>query len=187
MWDKMTFGLDYVPWHWGAGGHAGQDGNFAGVLYALNESIESNLNITSFVMRADYDVSFNDDLIFGPNADFHIIRWGQSLRNSGGEAVEFSQTMLQPTIGLHLKYHPTNTGYFSWFKPSLKTRISWMSFAGLATYTWDLGAVVAPPISENVDFGLGLGYKQWKIDGVRSLLTADVTVEGLYFDFQFRF
>ena len=187
MWDKITFGLAYVPWHWGGTGHAGQDGNFAGVLYALNELIDSNLNITSFIMRADYDVSFNNDLIFGPNADFQVIRWNQSLRNSGGDAADFSQTILQPTIGLHLKYQPTNTGYFSWFKPALKTRISWMNFAGLGTYTWDLGAVVSPPISDNVDFGCGLGYKQWKIDGVRSLLTADVSVEGVYFDLQLRF
>ena len=187
MWDKVTFMLSYNPWHWGATGHAGKDGNFAGVLYTLNESIETNLNITSFVLGADYDVSFSDDLIFGPNADFHVIRWDQSLRNSTGDAVDFTQTILQPAIGLHVRYSPTNTGYFSWFKPSLQSRISWMSFAGLGMSTWKFGAGVAPPISENLDVGFVVGYKQWKIDGIRNLLTADVTVEGMYFDFQLRF
>ncbi len=187
MWEKVAIQLDYLPWTWSGAGHAGIDGNFAGVLYKLNEAIESNLNITTFKLGADYDVSYNEDLFFGPNADFHIIRWNQSLSNSSGQATEFSQTILQPAIGGHVRYEPSNTGYFSWFKPYFEGRLSWMSFAGLGMGTWDLSAGIAPPLSENVDAGFRIGYKQWKLEGTRGRLLTDVAVEGLFFDFSLRF
>jgi hypothetical protein len=62
-----------------------------------------------------------------------------------------------------------------------------MSFNGLGLSTWDIGAGIAPPVSKNVDAGIKLGYKQWKLDGNRGRLFADVGVEGLYLDLSLQF
>jgi hypothetical protein len=187
-WDKVTVRLDYLPWHWGGPGHTPIEANFGGLLLKTGDYIQSDINIASLVLGADYDVSFSRDLIFGPNADLHLIKYSQTVsRIPGGEGVDFSQTILQPAIGAHLKYEPTNTGYFSWFKPFLEGRFSWMSFTGLGLSTWDLGAGVAPPVSRNVDAGMKLGYKQWRMEGTRGRLSADLGVEGLYMDFNLQF
>lgn len=187
-WEKVTVGLAYVPWHWGGPGHAGASGNFAGVLITRDDALESDLNITTFKIGADYDVSFSRDLIFGPNADFQIIRWNQRVvAVQTGLSTDFAQTLLQPALGAHVRYEPTNTGYFSWFKPYLEGRFSWMSFTGMAHSTWDLMAGIAPPATRNLDAGFKLGYKQWKLDGNRNRLYVDVGVEGLYMDFSLRF
>jgi hypothetical protein len=187
MWDKVSVRLEYVPWNWGGPGHVPTDGNFDGLLLQTNDAIHADLNITQFVLGADYDVSFGRDLIFGPNADLHLIKWKQRVARDGGATADFSQTMIQPAIGAHVRYDPTNTGYFSWFKPYLEGRFSWMSFSGLGLSTWDMAAGVAPPVSRNVDTGIKLGYKQWKIDGNRGRLFSDVSVEGPYMDFSLRF
>ncbi len=187
-WDKVTFRFDYLPWHWGGPGHASADGNFSGMPLRAGDAIHSDLNITSLILGADYDVAFGRDLTFGPNADLHIIKWSQIVsKQPGTDSADFSQTILQPSIGAHLRYEPTNTGYFSWFKPFMEGRFSWMSFTGLGLSTWDLGAGIAPPISRNVDAGFKLGYKQWRMEGNRGRLFADVGVEGLYVDFNLQF
>lgn len=187
-WDKVTVRFDYLPWHWSGLGHIPVDGNFHGVSLKAGDAIQSDLNITSLVLGADYDVAFGRDLTFGPNADLNIIKWMQTVaRQPGIEGADFSQTILQPAIGAHIKYEPTNTGYFSWFKPFMEGRFSWMSLTGLALSTWDFGAGVAPPVSRNVDAGMKLGYKQWKIEGSRGRLFADVGVEGPYLDFNLQF
>ena len=187
VWDKITLRLDYAPWTWGGPGHVSADGNFAGLLLKKDDAIQSELNITSFIIGADYDVSFGRDIVFGPNADLHIMKWTQRVSKDGAAAADFSQTMLEPAIGAHIRYEPTNTGYFSWFKPYLEGRFSWMSFAGLGLSTWDVGLGVAPPISRNVDAGIKAGYKQWRLDGNRNRLYVDVDVEGMYLDFSLQF
>ena len=151
------------------------------------DAIQSDLGITTFTVGADYDVSFGRDLVFGPNADMHVIKWSQRVAKDGGTAMDFSQTILQPAIGAHIRYEPTNTGYFSWFKPYLEGRFTWMSFDGLGLSTWDASAGIAPPVSRNVDAGFRLGYKQWRLDGTRNRLFTDVTVEGPYMDFALHF
>ncbi len=188
MWDKVTARMEYVPWHWSGPGHAGADGNFAGTLIKAQDSIFSDLNITTFRFGADYDVAFGQDLVFGPNADLHIIKWMQRVENreEDGGSSDFNQTILEPSMGAHVRYEPSNTGYFSWFKPRIEARFDWMSFAGLGLSTWDLGAGVAPPVSRNVDAGLKMGYKQWKLEGQRGRLSTDVGVEGLYLEFSLR-
>ena len=45
-----------------------------------DDAVQSELSITSFVIGADYDVSFGRDLIFGPNADLHLMKWVQKSR-----------------------------------------------------------------------------------------------------------
>lgn len=187
LWDKVSVNLQYLPWHWGGTGHVSADGNFGGVLLHANDPIHAELGITQFVLGADYDVSFGRDIVFGPNGDLHIIKWMQRVARDTGEAADFSQTMIQPAIGAHVRYDPSNTGYFSWFKPYVEGRFSWMSFNGLGLSTWDMAAGIAPPVSRNVDAGIKLGYKQWKIDGNRGRLFADVAVEGPYLDFSLRF
>lgn len=187
MWDKITVRLDYVPWNWSGPGHAGTDGNFAGLLLARDDPINSTLNVSTFGLGADYDVSFGRDLVFGPNGALHIIKWTQRVKTMDGESGDFSQTMLQPAIGAHARYEPSNTGYFSWFKPYLEGRFSWMSFNGLGLSTWDMAVGVAPPVSRNVDAGVEVGYKQWKLDGNRRRLFLDMGVEGLFLDFSLRF
>ena len=183
MWNKVTVGLDYMPWNWSGPGHSGVDGNFAGLLLTRDESMASSLSISSFKLGADYDVSFGRDLTFGPNGEFYIIKWDQRVRSHSGDSGDFAQTMLQPAIGGHMRFEPSNTGYFSWFKPSMDARFSWMSFNGLGLSTWDMGVGIAPPVSRNVDAGFKVGYKQWKLDGVRRRLTVDMGVEGIYLDF----
>jgi len=187
MWDKITVRLDYTPWNWSGPGHAGTDGNFAGLLLARDDPINSTLNVTTFGLGADYDVSFGRDLVFGPNGALHIIKWTQRVKTMDGESGDFAQTMLQPAIGAHARYEPSNTGYFSWFKPYLEGRFSWMSFNGLGLSTWDMAVGVAPPVSRNVDAGIQVGYKQWKLDGNRRRLFLDMGVEGLFMDFSLRF
>ncbi len=187
LYDKVTLRLEYVPWHWIGGGHAGSDGNFNGLLLKKDDPISVDLGITSIVVGADYDVAFGRDLYFGPNADLNIIKWSQRVAKNGVDASDFTQTILQPEIGAHLRYEPTNTGYFSWFKPYMESRFKWMSFRGLSTSGWDVGAGIAPPVSKNVDAGFKLGYKQWKMEGSRGRLFADVGVEGVYLDFSLRF
>ena len=187
LWEKVALRLEYLPWYWSGTGHSATKGNFAGLLLQPDDAIEASLNLTTFLMGADYDVAFNRDLLFGPNADFHIIRWNQRVAKSNGESVDFSQTILQPAIGAHIRYEPSNTGFFSWYKPYLEGRFSWMSFNGLGLSTCDLGAGIAPPVSRNVDAGMKLGYKQWKLDGSRSRLAVDADVEGLYLDLSLRF
>ena len=140
VWDKIDLRLDYTPWYWGGPGHVSGEGNFAGLLLKKDDAIQSELSITSFIIGADYDVSFSRDLIFGPNADLHLMKWVQRVSKDGAAGVDFSQTMIQPAIGAHVRYQPTNTGYFSWFKPYLEGRFSWMSLAGLGLSTWDAGA-----------------------------------------------
>ncbi|MEW6138628.1 MAG: hypothetical protein AB1733_10380 [Thermodesulfobacteriota bacterium] len=187
LWDKVSVNLEYVPWYWSGPGHAGTDGNFAGLLLHLNDPIHSDLEVTRFVLGADYDVAFGRDVVFGPNADMNVIKWRQRVGKDMGEAADFTQTIIQPSIGAHIRYEPSSTGYFSWFKPYLEGRFTWMSFYGLGLATWDMGAGAAPPVSRNVDAGVKLGYKQWKLDGNRGRLFADVTVEGPYLDFALRF
>lgn len=187
LWDKIVVNLEYVPWYWTGPGHSGAEGNFAGLLLHLNDSIQSDLEITQYVLGGDYDVAFGREVVFGPNADLRVIKWRQRVGKDTGESADHSQTILEPSIGAHIRYEPSNTGYFSWFKPYLEGRFSWMSFYGLGLSTWDMGAGVAPPVSRNVDAGLRLGYKQWKLDGNRSRLFVDVTVEGPYLDFALRF
>jgi hypothetical protein len=145
------------------------------------------LSITSLVLGGEYDVSFSRDLVFGPNADLHIIKWQQRVASDMGQSGEFSQTMLQPAIGAHVRYEPENTGYFSWFKPYLGGRFSWMSFNSLGLSEWDAFAGIAPPLSRNVDSGFKLGYKQWRLEGSARRLFADVGVEGFYLDFALHF
>lgn len=187
LWDKVTLRLEYDPWFWSGTGHAATEGNFAGVLFAQDDPIQASLGITQLLAGADYDVSFSDDLVFGPNADFHIIRWNQRVVNKDGVGGDFGQTILQPALGAHARYEPSNTGYFSWFKPYLEGRFSWMSFTGLGLSTWDFGAGVSPPLSRNVDTGMKVGFKQWKMYGNRQRLFTDISVEGVYLDFSFRF
>jgi len=187
VWDRIGLRLEYVPWNWEAPGHVPADINFGGLLLKRDDAIQTELSITSLVIGADYDVAFGRELTFGPNADLHIIKWSHRIIRAGAEAADFSQTIFQPAIGAHLKYEPLNTGYFSWFKPYLEGRFSWMNFAGLGLSTWDLAAGVAPPVSRNVDAGIKLGYKQWRIDGNRNRLFADVGVEGPYLDFSLQF
>ncbi len=187
MWDKVSVRFNYRPWHWGGTGHAGTDGNFDGLSLSRDDMINSDLNIASFELGADYDVLFGRDLIIGPNADFHAIKWNQRVAKNDGWSGDYSATLLQPTIGAHLRYEPLNTGYFSWFNPYLEGRFDWMSFNGLALSTWDFGAGVAPPFGRNVDGGIRIGYRQWKLDGLRRRLLVDMTVEGLYMDFSLRF
>ena len=69
MWDKIGLRLEYLPWNWGGPGHMPTDGNFGGLLLKKDDGINSDLNITTFLIGADYDVAFGRDLIFGPNAD----------------------------------------------------------------------------------------------------------------------
>jgi hypothetical protein len=45
---------------------------------------------------------------------------------------------------------------------------------------------MAPPVSRNMDAGVKLGYKQWKLEGQRDRLSTDVGVEGLYLEFSLR-
>lgn len=187
MWDKVTARVEYYPWTWSGPGHAGQDGNFAGLVLTADQGINSTLNITTFGLGADYDVSLGRDLVFGPNGDFYVIKWNQRVEASTGESADFAQTMLQPAIGAHVRYEPRDTGYFSWFNPSLEARFNWMSFGGLGLSTWDMGAGIAPPLSKTVDGGLKVGYRQWKLDGQRGRLFVDVGVEGIYLDFSLRF
>ncbi len=187
LWDRVALRVEYLPWQWTGQGHIPTDGNFAGMLLKTDDAISSDLNITSVLAGADYDVSFGRDLTFGPNADLYVIKWTQRVARLSGTSADFSQTILQPAIGVHLKYDPSYTGYFSWFKPSLETRFSWMSFAGLGLSTWDLSAGIAPPVSRNVDAGIKIGYKQWKLDGSRNRLFTDMGVEGPYLDFSLQF
>jgi hypothetical protein len=186
-WDKVTWRVEYTPWTWNGTGHVPTDGNFAGLLLLTNDAVDTQLNLTSFVIGADYDVSFGKDLVFGPNGDFHAIKWSQRVAKGAADGVDFSQSLLQPAIGAHVRYEPSNTGYFSWFKPSIEGRFSWMNFSGLGLSTWDVAACVAPPLSKNVDAGIRAGYKQWRLDGSRSRLFVDVGVEGFYLDFSLRF
>lgn len=187
MWDKITARVEYVPWKWTGTGHIPSDGNFAGLLLRRDDAIHSDLNITSLILGADYEVSFGREVVFGPNADLYILKWSQRVTKSNGDAMDFSQTLLQPTIGGHVRYEPSSTGYFSWFKPFVEARFSWMSFDGLGLSTWDMAAGIAPPVSRNVDAGIRLGYKQWKLEGSRNRLFADIAVEGPYLDFSFQF
>lgn len=187
LWNKVTGRLEYQPWHWEGPGHIPSDGNFAGLLLVANDAIHSELKVNSVVVGAEYDVSFSRDVVFGPNADFHIIKWRQRVSKENSFGMDFSQTMLQPAIGAHVRYEPSNTGYFSWFKPYLEGRFSWMSFTGLGLSTWDVAAGIAPPVTRNVDAGFKFGYRQWRIEGHRGRLFADVGVEGFYMDFALRF
>jgi hypothetical protein len=186
-WDKVTWRIEYAPWTWNGAGHSPVEGNFSGLLLLVNDPVDSQLYITTFMLGADYDVSFGRDLIFGPNGDLHVIKWTERVVKGASDGVDFSQTVLQPTIGAHVRYEPTNTGYFSWFKPSIEGRFSWMNLAGMGLSTWDVAAAVAPPISRNVDAGIRAGYKQWKLDGSRNRLFVDTGVEGFYLDFSLRF
>ena len=186
-WDKVMWRIEYRPWNWSGPGHIPADGDFAGLLLLANDGINTDLAITTFLVGADYDVSFSRELVFGPNVDLHVIKWTQRVAKDAGAVLDFSQTMLQPAIGAHLRYEPTNTGYFSWFKPYLEGRFSWMSLGSLGVSTWDAGLGVAPPFSRNMDAGVKAGYKQWKLDGSRGRLSADVDVEGFFLDFSLRF
>lgn len=62
-----------------------------------------------------------------------------------------------------------------------------MNFDGLGLSTWDMAAGIAPPVSRNVDAGIKLGYKQWKLEGNRNRLFADIAVEGPYLDLSLQF
>ncbi len=187
LWDKVTVSVEYIPWKWSGPGHSGTDGNFSGLPLARGDGIVSELNIITLKVGGDYDVSFGRDLVFGPNADLHLIKWIQKVEKDDGEAMDFSQTMLEPAMGAHLRYEPTNTGYFSWFKPYVEGRFSWMSFHNLGLSTWNLGVGVAPPVSRNVDGGIRVGYKQWNLDGTRGRLSTNSGVEGMYLDLSLRF
>jgi hypothetical protein len=186
-WDKVTWRLEYLPWSWNGVGHIATEGNFAGLLFAANDPIDSRLSISTFKIGADYDVSFSREVIFGPHIDLNMIKWTQQVAKGAAEAADFAQTIIQPTIGAHVRYEPTNTGYFSWFKPYVDGRFSWMSVSGLGLSMWDLALGVAPPLSRNVDAGVKLGYQQWKLDGNRGRLYADVDVEGFFVDLSLRF
>jgi hypothetical protein len=187
MWDRVTLRLEYNPWSWNGAGHSAADGNFGGLLIRRDDDISADLNLTSIIIGGDYDVAFGRDLYFGPNADLYVIKWSERVAKPNGDAVDFTQTLLQPAIGAHARYEPLNMGYFSYFKPYLEGRFSWMSFGSLGLSTWDLGAGISPPISRNVDAGFKIGYKQWRIDGNRNRLFVDVGVEGLYMDFSLQF
>jgi hypothetical protein len=187
LWDKIALRIEYAPWTWSGPGHIPIDANFAGMALKSGDAIQSDLKITTFTVGGDYEVAFGRDLSFGPNIDLNVIKWSQRVSKEQGVSMDFSQTILQPALGAHIHYAPTNTGYFSWFKPYLEARFSWMSFDGLGLSTWDMSAGIAPPISKNVDAGFKLGYKQWRLDGNRSRLFADVTVEGPYLDFALKF
>jgi hypothetical protein len=187
VWDKVTLRIEYLPWNWNGSGHMAIDGNFGGLMLKRDDSIHTDLGITTIGLGADYDVNFGRDLVFGPNADLYVLRWSERVGKDQGDAMDYTQTIVQPAIGAHLRYEPTNTGYFSWFKPYLEGRFNWMSFGSLGTSGWDLSAGAAPPITRNVDATLKLGYKQWKFEGNRGRLFADVGVEGLYLDFGLQF
>ena len=187
VWDKVAIRVEYLPWIWAGPGHIPTDGNFAGLLLKRDDSISSDLTISTLLVGADYDVSFGRDLTFGPNADLYIIKWNQRVVKDSGESADFAQMIFEPTIGAHLRYDPSNTGYFSWFKPHLEARFGWMSLGGLGLSTWDLAAGISPPVSRNVDAGIKLGYKQWKLEGGRGRLVADMAVEGPYLDFALQF
>jgi hypothetical protein len=187
IWDKMALRLEYLPWNWSGPGHAGTDGNFAGLVLKKDQAITSSLNITTFLVGGDYDVSFGRDFVFGPNGELHIIKWNQRVETGAGDSADFDRTLMQPSIGGHARFEPAMTGYFSWFQPYFEGRFGWMSFNGLGLSTWDLGAGMAPPVSRNVDAGLKLGYKQWKLYGNRPRFLLDVGVEGLYLDLSLRF
>lgn len=187
LWEKVAMRVEYLPWQWSGPGHAGTDGNFAGLLLRKDQAITSNLGITTLRVTGDYEVSFGRDLVFGPNGEFNIIKWNQRVSTGEGESADFSKTLLQPAIGAHLRYEPANTGYFSWFKPYLEARFNWMNLDGLGYSTWDMFAGIAPPVSKTVDGGFKLGYKQWRLDGTRKRMLLDVGVEGMYFDFSLRF
>ncbi|MGA8831238.1 MAG: hypothetical protein WB554_06510, partial [Desulfomonilaceae bacterium] len=187
LWDKVALRIEYAPWVWSGSGHIPIDANFAGMTLKTGDAIQSDLGITTFSVGGDYDVSFGRDLVFGPNADLNIIKWTQKVTTEKGASNDFSQTILQPAIGAHVRYEPTNTGYFSWFKPYIEERFSWMCFDGLGLSTWDMSAGIAPPVSRNVDAGFKIGYKQWRLDGNRARLFTDVSVEGPYMDFALQF
>jgi len=187
VWDKVAIRVEYLPWSWAGPGHIPTDGNFAGLLLKKDDSINTDLTISTLLLGADYDVSFGRNLIFGPNADLYVIKWGQQVVKDTGESGDFSQMILEPAIGAHIRYDPPNTGYFSWFKPHLEARFGWMSLGGLGLSTWDMAAGISPPINRNVDAGIKLGYKQWKLDGSRGRLFTDVAVEGPYLDFALQF
>jgi hypothetical protein len=186
-WDKVMWRVEYQPWSWSGAGHTPAEGNFAGLLLLANDPVDTQLNISTVMFGADYDVTFGRDLIFGPNGDFHVIKWSERIAKGAFDGADFSHTILQPAIGAHVRYEPTNTGYFSWFKPSLEGRFSWMNVAAMGLSTWDVALAFAPPLSRNVDAGIRAGYKQWKLDGSRSRLFVDVGVEGFYLDFSLRF
>jgi hypothetical protein len=187
LWERIAAKIEYWSWQWAGSGHSGTFGDFAGLLLEVDQPITSDLEITTFLVGGDYDVRLSRDVVFGPNADLHVFKWHQRVATQPSGASDFAQTMLQPTIGAHLRYEPMYTGYFSWFKPYLETRFGWMNITGLGLSTWDLAAGVAPPVSTNVDAGVRLGYKQWKLDGHRGRLFADVGVEGMYLDLSLRF
>jgi hypothetical protein len=187
LWDKVALRIEYAPWIWSGPGHIPIDANFAGMTLKAGDAIQSDLGITTFTVGGDYDVSFGRDLVFGPNADLNIIKWTQKVTTEKGASNDFSQTILQPAIGAHVRYEPTNTGYFSWFKPYIEARFSWMSFDGLGLSTWDMSTGIAPPVSRNVDAVFRIGYKQWRLDGNRGRLFTDVSVEGPYMDFALQF
>ncbi len=187
VWDKLAVKLEYLPWEWAGPGHVSGEGNFGGLLLRRDDSINSSLSLSSLVLGGDYEVSFGRDLVFGPNADLYLLKWTQKVSKNGGESMDFAQTIVQPTIGGHLRYEPSNTGYFSWFKPFFEGRFSWMSFSGLGLSIWDVEAGIAPPVSRNVDAGVKLGYRQWRLEGSRNRLFADVSVEGPYLDFSLQF
>ena len=56
MWDKVTVRFNYRPWNWSGTGHASADGNFAGLAISRFDPINSDLNVASFELGADYDV-----------------------------------------------------------------------------------------------------------------------------------
>ncbi|HMK36694.1 MAG TPA: hypothetical protein VK463_16590, partial [Desulfomonilaceae bacterium] len=87
MWDKITGRLEYLPWIWTGGGHTPGDGNFGGLLLKKDDSISTDLSITSIVVGADYDVSFGRDLLFGPNADLWVIKWSERVAKTAGESL----------------------------------------------------------------------------------------------------
>lgn len=187
LWDKVSVMMEYLPWSWSGPGHMGVDGNFAGLLIKRDTPIMTTLDLTTFRVSADYDVSFGKDLCFGPNGEFNVIKWNQRVVTGDGDSGDFAKTILQPAIGAHVRYDPKNTGYFSWFKPYMEGRFSWMNLDGLGYSIMDLGAGVAPPVSRNVDGGVKLGYKTWRLDGTRKRILTDVGVEGMYMDFSLRF
>jgi hypothetical protein len=187
MWDRVTLRLEYNPWNWNGSGHSATDGNFRGLLIRKEDDISTDLSITSIVVGGHYDVALGRDLFFGPNADLYVMKWSERVAKVNGEAVDFAQTILQPAIGAHAHYEPLYTGYFSYFKPYVEGRFSWMSFGSLGLSTWDVSAGISPPVSRNVDAGFKIGYKQWKMEGNRNRLFVDVGVEGPYLDFSLQF
>ncbi len=88
-------------------------------------------------------MAFGRDLTFGPNADLNIIKWSQAVvKQPGIEGDGFFSDY--PSAG-HWSSHQIRAyqhGYFSWFKPLMEGRFSWMSLTGLALSTWDFGAGV---------------------------------------------